>query len=168
MTENNTLEGVFIMCKDKYPTARYVKFEKLIREKEVAGYFHIPDAIGSPQDAFDTIVELTKCDRETQEVFGVLSLNTKNKVIGCEIIHKGSVNASIVAPRDVFKQVLLKGATSFMIFHNHPSGDSFRSNEDIQVTKRLKEVGQLMGIELLDHIIVGDDEFYSMRDRGDI
>ncbi|WP_306010495.1 JAB domain-containing protein [Bacillus sp. MMSF_3328] len=153
--------------KEKYPTARYVKFEKVVREKEEAGYYHIPEACNSPERAYDTIIELTQANRETQEVFGVISLNTKMRVLGCEIIHKGSVNSSIVTPRDVFKQALLKGATSIMVFHNHPSGDSFRSQEDIQVTRRLAEAGKLMGIELIDHIIVGDDEFYSLKDRGD-
>lgn len=153
--------------KDKYPTARYVKFEKLIREKSEAGYYHIPEACNSPESAYDTIIELTQADRETQEVFGVISLNTKMKVLGCEIIHKGSVNSSIVTPRDVFKQALLKGAVSIMVFHNHPSGDPFRSREDIDVTKRLAEAGKLMGIELIDHIIVGDDKFYSLKERGD-
>ena len=168
MTDNNTVEGVFNMTnKEKYPTARYVKFEKLLREKEEAGYYHIPEAITSPDSAFDTIIELTQCDRETQEVLGLLSLNTKMRVIGCEIIHKGSVNASIVTPRDVFKMALMKGATSIMIFHNHPSGNPEPSTEDKEVTRRLAECGKMLGVELLDHIIVGDDDRYvSLRDRG--
>lgn len=163
------MEGVFIMQsnKEKYPTARYVKFERIIREKDVAGYYHIPEYIRSPEDAYDTIVELTQADRETQEIFGVISLNTKNKVLGCEVIHKGSVNASIVHPRDVYKLALLKGATSIMVFHNHPSGNPAPSREDIDVTKRLNDCGKLLGVELLDHIIVGDDgDFVSLREKG--
>ncbi|WP_180230065.1 JAB domain-containing protein [Bacillus sp. AFS073361] len=154
-------------AKEKYPTARYVKFERIVREKSEGGYYHIPEAIRSPQDAYDTIIELTDAERETQEIFGVVSLNTKNKVLGCEVIHKGSVNASIVHPRDVYKLALLKGATSIMVFHNHPSGNPAPSREDIDVTKRLVECGKLLGIELIDHIIVGDDgDYVSLRDKG--
>jgi DNA repair protein RadC len=152
--------------KDKYPVTRYVKWEKIVKEKEDGGYYHIPEFIRSPECAYDTIVELTDCERETQEVFGVVSLNTKNRVLGCEIIHKGSVNASIVHPRDVYKLALLKGATSIMVFHNHPSGDPKESREDVEVTKRLVEAGKLLGIELLDHIIVGEGCFNSLREKG--
>lgn len=156
-----------ITNKEKYPTARYVKFERIVREKMEGGYFHIPEAITSPEAAFDTIIELTQADRETQEIFGVISLNTKMKVLGCEVIHKGSVNASIVTPRDVFKLALLKGATCIMVFHNHPSGNPAPSDEDKEVTRRLVECGKLLGVELIDHIIVGDDgDFVSLRDRG--
>lgn len=163
------MEGVFIMLnnKDKYPTPRYVKFERIVREKEVAGYFHIPETITCPEAAYDTIIELTEANRETQEIFGVISLNTKNKVLGCEIVHKGSVNSSIVHPRDVYKLALLKGATSIMVFHNHPSGNPTPSREDIDVTERLVEGGRLLGIELIDHIIVGDDGNYvSLKEKG--
>ncbi|MEH7114546.1 JAB domain-containing protein [Neobacillus niacini] len=153
--------------KDKYPVTRYVKFEKVVREKIEGGYYHIPEACNSPERMYDTIIELTDAARETQEIFGVISLNTKMKVLSCTIIHKGSVNSSIVTPRDVFKEALTAGATSIAVFHNHPSGDSFRSSEDIEVTKRLHEAGKIMGIDLVDHIIVGDDEFYSLKEHGD-
>lgn len=152
---------------EKYPTKRYVKFERLVREKEVAGFYHIPAAIGSPQCAFDTIIELTRADEETQEIFGVISMNIKNRVIGCEIIHKGAMNSAIVHPRDVFKMALMKGAAHIMVFHNHPSGDPTPSPQDIEVTKRLVDAGEIIGVHLTDHIIVGDDGNYvSLMERG--
>lgn len=151
----------------KYPTQRYVKFERIVKEKVKGGYYHIPEAVRCPEDAFDTVIELTECHKETQEVFIVMSLNTKNKVIGCDIIHKGSFNASIVHPRDVYKTALLNGASSIMVFHNHPSEDPTPSREDLHVTKRLQEAGKIIGVELLDHIIVGNEkDFVSLKEKG--
>ncbi|WP_412729468.1 JAB domain-containing protein [Geobacillus stearothermophilus] len=151
----------------KYPTKRYLKFERIVKEKVDAGYYHIPEAIRSPEDAVDTVCSVLGVHRETQEVFIVALLNTKNKVIGLEEVHRGSANASIVSPRDVFKMALVRNAVRIMCFHNHPSGDPMPSREDIEVTKRLKEAGEILGVELLDHIIIGDEETYvSLRERG--
>lgn len=151
----------------KYPTKRYIKLERVVKEKVKGGYYHIPEAIQSPQMAFDTIMGIANLEEETQEVFGILALNTKNKVVGVDIIHRGTLNASIVHPRDVFKSLLLKNAASFMCFHNHPSGDPQPSREDISVTERLVKSGQLIGIDLLDHIITGEDgQFVSLKEKG--
>ncbi|USK72684.1 DNA repair protein RadC (plasmid) [Peribacillus asahii] len=129
--------------------------------------YHIPQSINSPQDAFDTIMGIMDLEKETQELFGVLALNTKNKVIGFDIIHKGTVNASMVSSRDVFKCLLLRNATSFICFHNHPSGDPSPSGEDIEVTKKLKSAGEMIDIKLLDHIITGDHgKYVSLKEKG--
>jgi DNA repair protein RadC len=95
----------------------------------------------------------------------MLSLNTKNKVIALHVVHIGSVNASIVHPRDIFQLAILDNATSIAIAHNHPSGDTTPSEEDINVTNRINEAGKLMGIELLDHIILGDS-YLSLKEKG--
>jgi DNA repair protein RadC len=151
----------------KYPTKRYIKLERVIKEKLKGGYYHIPEAISSPDCAFDTIMGIANLEEETQEVFGILALNTKNKVVGFDIIHRGSLNASIVHPRDVFKSLLLKNAASFMCFHNHPSGDPQPSREDINVTERLVEAGKIIGIDMLDHIITGDEgKYVSLKEKG--
>lgn len=153
----------------KYPKQRYLTFEKVVREKEKGGYYHIPQNITSTESAFDTIIEISECHRETQEVFGVVSLNTKNKVIGVDIIHKGGVNQSLVLPRDVFKTSLLRGAASIIVFHNHPSEDPNPSPEDKQVTRRLVESGKLIGVQVLDHIIVGNEtDFVSLKEKGEM
>ncbi|WP_348622643.1 JAB domain-containing protein [Paenibacillus polymyxa] len=91
-----------------------------------------------------------------REVLGVIWLNTKNVMVGAEVVSIGSVNASIVHPREVFKSGILHNATSFIVFHNHPSGDTRPSEEDVKVTRRLSEAGELIGIELMDHIILGE------------
>jgi DNA repair protein RadC len=146
----------------KYPTKRYIRFEKIVREKVDGGYFHIPEACNDPIKLYDTIITLTDIARETQEVVGVLSLNAKLKVIGCDIIHRGTVDASLVSPRDVFKAAITTGAAKVALFHNHPSGDSTKSIEDEKITECIRKAGELIGIPIVDHIIIGDGEFYSI------
>jgi DNA repair protein RadC len=153
----------------RYPVTRYVTEQKVIMEKVKGGYYHIPDGIGSPEDGFDTIMGIMNLEQEPQEVFGIVALNTKNKVIGFDIIHKGTLNASIVHPRDVYRTLLLRNASSYICFHNHPSGDPRPSREDLEVTKRLVEAGKLLGIDCLDHIITGDEgQFVSLQERGEM
>ncbi|GAE93031.1 DNA repair protein RadC [Gracilibacillus boraciitolerans JCM 21714] len=101
-----------------------------------------------------------------QEHFVALFLDTKNKVIHKETVFIGSLNASIVHPREVFRIAIKKASGSIIVCHNHPSGDPIPSNEDVQVTKRLKESGKMIGIEVLDHIIIGDGNFISLKEKG--
>lgn len=101
-----------------------------------------------------------------REVFGAIWLNIKNKIVGLEIVSIGSINATIVTPRETFKSGILHNAASFIVFHNHPSGNTTPSAEDINATKRLVDAGELLGIELLDHIIIGEDSYYSLKETG--
>ncbi|MFD2446220.1 DNA repair protein RadC [Bacillus sp. CGMCC 1.16607] len=102
----------------------------------------------------------------TQEHFVCLYLNTKNQVIHKQTVFIGSLNASIVHPREVFKEALKRSAASIIALHNHPSGDPAPSREDIEVTKRLVECGKIIGIELLDHLIIGENKFVSLKEKG--
>uniref|UniRef100_UPI000E341953 RadC family protein n=2 Tax=Aeribacillus TaxID=1055323 RepID=UPI000E341953 len=95
-----------------------------------------------------------------------LYLNTKNQVLHKQTIFIGSLNTSIVHPREVFKEALKCSAASFICIHNHPSGDPSPSKEDIEVTRRLSECGKLIGIELLDHIIIGERKYVSLKEKG--
>lgn len=97
-----------------------------------------------------------------------LYLNTKNQVIHRQTIFIGSLNSSIVHPREVFKEAFRRAAASIICLHNHPSGDPAPSREDIEVTKRLVECGRIIGIEVLDHIIIGDHKFVSLKEKGHI
>ncbi|EJO7236056.1 DNA repair protein RadC [Listeria monocytogenes] len=101
-----------------------------------------------------------------QEHFHCLFLNTKNQVIYRQTIFVGGLNASIVHPREVFRLALRKSAASIMCFHNHPSGDPTPSSEDLLVTKRLAEAGNIVGITLLDHIIIGKNKYISLKEKG--
>ncbi|WP_225229570.1 JAB domain-containing protein [Paenibacillus gallinarum] len=101
-----------------------------------------------------------------REVFGAVWLNTKNLISGLEIVSIGSLNATIAHPRELFKSGIIHNASSLIVFHNHPSGDTTPSTEDINVTKRLQEAGDILGIELLDHLILGETNWYSMKQAG--
>ena len=103
-----------------------------------------------------------------QECFYVLYLNPVKKVIKDKLIFKGTVNFSIVHPREVFKEAFLVGATSIICIHNHPSGSVNPSSEDIKLTKQLIDVGIIMGIKVDDHVIIGNNNYYSFYENGNI
>ncbi|MED4129281.1 RadC family protein [Shouchella miscanthi] len=121
--------------------------------------------IASPDDAVQIVAD--DLIGIHQEHFVVLYLNTKNYVIKQKTVFIGSLNASIVHPREVFKEALRTSSAAVICLHNHPSGDPSPSPEDINVTKRLNEAGRILGISLLDHIIIGDETHYvSLKERG--
>ncbi|PWA09242.1 DNA repair protein RadC [Pueribacillus theae] len=96
-----------------------------------------------------------------------MCLNTKNKVVAVHRCHVGSLNSSLVHPREVFKSAILNNSASIIAAHQHPSYDVVASREDIEVSKRLVEAGRILGIELLDHVIVNaDGEYTSMKEKG--
>lgn len=120
--------------------------------------------IKTPEDAAGLVMEeMRHLDREH---FRALLLNAKNQVIGQEVISIGTLNSSAVHPRELFKNAIKRSAAAIILIHNHPSGDPSPSREDIEVTRRLIEVGHLIGIEVLDHLIIGDNKFNSFRARG--
>lgn len=120
--------------------------------------------ISSPGDAAGLVMEEMR--HKLREHFRVLLLDTKNKVLGIEDISVGSLNSSLIHPREVFRPAIRKACASVILIHNHPSGDPTPSREDVEVTKRLVEAGRLMGIEVLDHLVIGDGRFVSFRERG--
>lgn len=119
-------------------------------------------SIKSPLDVVDYLMEEMRYSME--ENFNVVLLDTKNKVISVENITKGIVNASLVHPREVFKVAIRKNSTSMILAHNHPSGDPTPSKEDRSITKRLVETGEIVGIHVLDHIIIGDGNYLSFKE----
>ena len=121
--------------------------------------------VNSPQSAKALFEKLEFFVNSDREMFLVASLNTKNEPTQIEVISVGSLNASIVHPREVFKSAIISNAASIICAHNHPSGDLTPSKEDIEVTKRLVEAGKLLGIDVLDHIIMNDEgEYKSIRE----
>lgn len=123
-----------------------------------------PVTIRSPHDAADILTEQLRYLQK--EHFVCLFLNTKNHVIAQETLSMGSLNASIVHPREVFRAAIKCSSASIICAHNHPSGDPTPSPEDISLTRRLLEAGEIVGIDVLDHLIIGDDGFVSMKERG--
>jgi DNA repair protein RadC len=120
--------------------------------------------IRSPQDVSRMVMEDMRFLQ--QEHFVCIFLNTKNGVIGRETLSVGSLNATIVHPRELYRAAIKRSAASIICVHNHPSGDPTPSSEDIQLTQRLVEAGQILGIDLLDHMIIGDRKFVSMKELG--
>jgi DNA repair protein RadC len=143
-----------------------VSFERVVLVKEKVGRYELPRAILDPQDAYNAIKTITNVQEEAQEVFGVLILNTKNKIVAVHEVSRGTLNSSLIHPREVFKPAVLHNAATIICFHNHPSGDPKPSEEDIEVTKRLVEAGKILGIEVLDHIIVSDEGYTSLNLKG--
>jgi DNA repair protein RadC len=120
--------------------------------------------VSSPNDAYKLIKEFLECaDRE--ELI-VCSLDTKNQPTTINVVSIGTLNSSLVHPREVFKVAILSNAASIIIAHNHPSGHPEPSTEDINITNRLKECGKLLGIDVIDHIIIGTERFVSLKEKG--
>jgi DNA repair protein RadC len=105
---------------------------------------------------------------KTVEHFGVLLLDTRHRVLRTCLLSVGTLDASIVHPRDVFREATLAGASAVILFHNHPSGEPRPSEDDVQLTRRMIEAGEVMGIPVLDHMILVDRGFHSMREAGSL
>lgn len=134
---------------------------RLVRE---ASMMYKKRTVGRPADGYEIFKEfLEDLDREA---FVVLSLSTKNQPLSINTAHIGNINSSIISPACVMRVAILSNAASIMVAHNHPSGDTSPSEADIQVSKRLEEAAELMGIRLLDHLIIGDEAFLSMKEEG--
>lgn len=101
-----------------------------------------------------------------KEYFYILLLNSKNRIISKELISEGTLNSSLVHPREVFKPAIKKSANSIILIHNHPSNDLTPSKDDILITKRLEETGNIVGIRVLDHLIIGDGQFLSLKEEN--
>lgn len=120
--------------------------------------------IRSAEDAAEYVMDRMR--HLKKEHFFILHLDTKHRLIGEEVVSVGSLDASIVHPREIFKSAVKRSASAVLCLHNHPSGDPSPSPEDKAVTARLCEAGRLLGIDVLDHIVVGDGRYVSLRAEG--
>ena len=149
----------------KYKT-RLTENKRVVLEKEVSmNYPDLSYIITSPEDVVQVGKSFMRIHEEPDEYMYMICLNTKNRVIGVFEISHGNVNSSIVGTREVFQKALLANAVSIILMHNHPSGDPSPSKQDIEITRRLSEAGKLIGIEVLDHIIIGD-RYSSLKEKG--
>ncbi|MGW7952357.1 RadC family protein [Staphylococcus xylosus] len=120
--------------------------------------------ITSPQDVANFM--MGKMEHLTQEKFIVLFLNSKNVIIKQKTIFIGTLNSSVIHPREIFSEAIKCASNAIVVLHNHPSGDTTPSKEDIRATNRLRKCGEILGIDLLDHIIIGDHTYMSMVEDG--
>lgn len=128
--------------------------------KESSRNYCFLDTVLSPADVFLFLNDNFHANRQAEEHVWIIGYRT-NKVIGVFEISHGLINSSVVEPKEVFGRLLMLGVTRFIIAHNHPSGLTNPSSDDILITKRLKQVGDLMGILLMDHVILGEKTYYS-------
>lgn len=140
--------------------AQYAKVELLV---PVVQEDTVGNAISNASDIHKECQDLSSL---AQETFGVITCDQKNRIINRHIVSIGSLTESLVHPREVFRRVILDNAASIAFFHNHPSGEPAPSRADRQLTTRLKEGADLLGIRVLDHVIVGKDKYYSFTESG--
>lgn len=138
-------------------------YETFTVKEEITNYLKTGQRYTAPSQVSDTFQFLMK---ETKEMFITLHLDGKNRILALDIVSIGSLNQSIVHPRSIFSTACLSAAASILCIHNHPTGDPTPSSEDIAITRRLKEAGEIMGIKILDHIIIGNGEYLSFVERG--
>lgn len=134
---------------------------KMCKEKSV---LYSPRKLSSPSDAVELVRNVL--DDTDREQFIVIALNTKNEPMAVNVVSIGSINATIVHPREVFKLGVISNSASLIIAHNHPSGNIEPSLEDISITMRLIEAGKILGIPILDHLIVTDNSYMSFKERN--
>lgn len=143
-----------------------LSFYKVLLVKEKEGAYNIKRTISTPEMAYEAIREITQIQHEAQEVFGMLVLDIKKNLIAVHELFRGTINGSLVHPREVFKPAILHNAAAIILFHNHPSGDPTPSKNDMDVIKKMRKAGKLLGIEVVDNIVVGDDCYVSAREDG--
>ena len=143
------------------PRVKLVKVE-MVRDANVDETQRVP--LTRPSEVVRWLSDVAASDREQ---FVCFHLNARNQVNAMEVVSVGSLNASLVHPRELFKSAILNNAASVVLAHNHPSGDTTPSKEDIALTKRMVEAGELLGIEVMDHVIVvPDGGFLSLREAN--
>lgn len=149
----------------KYKT-RLTADKRVTLEKEISvNRPDLIDIIRSPEDAATIGKGFMRIHEESEEYLYMICMNTKNKIIGVFEVSHGNVNSSVVGVREIFQKALLANAVSIIVMHNHPSGDCTPSREDIEVTKRLVEAGKIIGVQVLDHIIMGE-RYCSLKEKG--
>ena len=149
----------------KYRT-RLTEDKRITLEKEISVNRPGNDGIiRSPENVAELATGYLRLNEESEEYLYMICLNVKNKIIGVFELSHGNVNSSIVGVREMFQKALLANAVNIIVLHNHPSGDSTPSREDINVTKRMVEAGKIVGVEVLDHIIIGDN-YCSLKEKG--
>ena len=141
-----------------------ITINKICLVKECCHRYDLRRSITCPEDAAQVAMDIFHLEQEAQEVLILISLNIKNMIMGVHEISRGSTSCSIVSPKEIFKTALLHNAEGIIMVHNHPSGDNTPSIPDMKVTSRISQAGRLLEIPLLDHIIVSDTGFLSIKE----
>lgn len=152
------------MSNSKPKPAKRIELVSLRMVREKTSFLYPNRVIRSPKDAAELFREFVG-DRD-RECFCILCLNTKNEPTALHQVSIGSLNATLVHPREVFKLAILNNSAAIIACHNHPSGICDPSPEDVELTERLRDSGSLLGVDLLDHLIIAESSFTSMKEQG--
>lgn len=136
---------------------------KLVKEKSVLNDIG-PYIIKQPKDVYDVVTSVLQLQHKPVEHFGIVALNTLNAIVGIHLLAIGTVDAIHIHQREIFKAALMNNATFIIMFHNHPSGNPTPSQDDVDMTREIEVASRVMGIPILDHIIIGENSFVSLRE----
>ncbi|ADO78162.1 JAB domain-containing protein [Halanaerobium praevalens] len=135
--------------------------------KEKGGRYDLKRKIRNLENVKDVFIEVLDLDKRAEEVFAIITLDSKAQITGVFEVSIGTLSSSLVSPREVFKRAILQNASAILVGHNHPSFVPEPSSDDIKITKILVKAGKIIGIKVIDHIIVGSkDNYVSMQERG--
>ncbi len=149
--------------KNQVPAMKILAMYEIFRRTNKLNKKGFKQKINTAQDVFNYFVDALQDKKKEQ--FYALFLDTKNKIIGEALISVGTLNTSLIHPREVFNPAIKSSANSLILIHNHPSGDVKPSKEDIEITKKLENAGSLLGISVVDHVIVGKNSYLSFKDQ---
>ena len=140
---------------------------KAVLEKELSvNYPEIVRKMNSPEAIASFAREFLRLHEQTEEYLYMICMNTKLEMTSVFELSHGNVNSSIVGIREMFQKALLANAVSIIVMHNHPSGDPTPSREDVEITNRMVEAGKILGVQVLDHIIIGRPSYSSLKEKG--
>ncbi len=159
-----SFQEINTQLQDEIKTMRIIAMFEIFRRTNKLKKQGYKQKITSAEDVFNRYVD--QLQDKQKEHFHSLYLNTKNHVIADQLVSKGTLNASLIHPREVFKKAIQSSANSIILVHNHPSGDPTPSKEDEVVTKNLVNAGDLLGITVLDHVVIGKETYVSMKETG--
>lgn len=145
---------------------RLVKYRLEMVKESSCNYGGKDYHIKNPFDLYKALIEVYKLDKQTEEVFYCICLDIKNKIIGIHEVSRGTLTSSLVSTREVFKRILLNNSCKVILAHNHPSGSVEPSEPDKKITKRLVNAGDILDVEILDHLIIGDGTYYSFKENS--
>ena len=144
---------------------RFTKYRIELIKESSTNYGGQDIKLNNAYQFYKAMCDIYHLDRQTEEVLYVVCVDTKLKVIGVHEVSRGTIDSSLVNQRELFKRVLLNNAAKIFITHNHPSGSTTPSSADHLVTNKIKKAGELLDIEVLDHIIIGNNEYYSFKEH---
>ena len=147
---------------------RFTKYKVELVKENAVNYGGQDFDINNAWQMYKAMCDIYHIDKQAEEVLLVICVDIKNRIIGMHEVSRGTIDSSLVNQREVFKRVLLNNAAKIFIVHNHPSGKANPSNADYLVTNKIIKAGELLDIKVLDHIIIGDNEYYSFKENNKI